>query len=101
MTWAQELAAELVTHDRETHAELVARLQSELPTAPGQVALRRRLEGEAHVRVQERLIAEARAQHVTFTALERRLGEARLQALMDELAAVDPWLTHPERKQAS
>jgi hypothetical protein len=101
MTWLRELSAELVTHERESHAALVARLQLELPTAPRQVALRRRLEGEARVRVQQRLIAEARAEQVTYTPLERRLGEARLQALMEELAAADPWFTHPERKHAS
>lgn len=101
MTWQAELAAEFVTHSRESHADLVARLMHELPTSPRQVAVRRKIDADARVRVQTRLIAEARAEHATYSPLERRLGEARLNALVEELAAADPWFTSHERKHAS
>lgn len=99
--WAAELSAELVTHSRESRADAIERLMGEHPSAPAQVQLRRDLETAARLRVQTRLIAEARAAQVSYSPLERRLGEARLQALMDELADNDPWITHPERKTAS
>jgi hypothetical protein len=99
--WAAELSVEIVTHSRETRAEALARLMNEHPSAPEQLRLRRELEAEAHLRVQLRLLAEARTAQVNYTPLERRLGEARIQALMDELADNNPWINHPERKHAS
>lgn len=82
MTWLADLEAERVTHSRETHEQLMARLEGERPEAPEQLALRRRMEYAAALRE-----AEVSFDAGSGTHLERLMAKARLAAVVEEIAA--------------
>lgn len=82
MTWLDDLEAERVTTSRESHRQLMARLDHERPEAPEQVALRRRLEYAAAIRVRE---ASATFETADATHLETLLAKARLAAVIEEI----------------